>query len=81
MADRLLSPLVFHGVKLAVEMKKSPSVDMSASGMNFSTVVQTWRTPMFRTPVRLTAAGIQRPERAIRMDQPTAPPWLTKVST
>jgi hypothetical protein len=72
---------VFHGVKLPDLTKSRPAVAIRARGMNFSTVVQTWKTPMFRTPVRLTAAGIHRPTSAIRIDQPTDPPLLTKCST
>ena len=36
---------------------------------------------MLRTPVRLTAAGIHRPTRAIAIDQTVLPPLLTKFST
>ena len=76
-----MSPLVFHGVKLALLTKNSPTVDMRASGTNLKIVVHSWKAPMFRTPVRLIAAGIHRPVRAIRIDQPLVPPSLTKFST
>ena len=81
MAERLLSPLTFHGTKLAVLMKNSPTVAMRASGMNFVTVVQTWTEPIVRTPVRLIAAGTQSPMSAIAIDQRTWPLRLRKCST
>src|SRR6478735_8486454 len=81
MADRLLSPLTFQGVKLPDETKNRPTVDMRANGMNFSTVVHTWTAPMLRTPVRLIRAGIHRPTRAIAIDQPTTLPLFRKCST
>ena len=62
-------------------MKNSPTVAMMASGMNFSTVVQTWNEPMFRTPVRLMTAGIHRPTSAMAIDQPTTLPLFRKCST
>ena len=49
--------------------------------MNFSTVVQTWNEPMFRTPVRLIIAGIHRPTSAMAIDQPTTLPLFRKCST
>ena len=54
---------------------------MIASGMNFRTVVHTWKAPMFRTPVRLIIAGIQRPTRAMAIDQPMTLPLFRKCST
>src|SRR5207342_1995204 len=73
-AELLVSPLVFHGVKLAVEMKTSPTVAMKISGTNLKTVVMTWKALRLRTPVRLTAAGIQSPARTMRMDHVVLPP-------
>ena len=81
MADRLVSPLVFHGVKLPDLMKKRPTVAISASGTNFRTVVQSWKTPVFRTPERFTAAGIHRPTSAITIPPKVLPPLLTNFST
>ena len=57
----VLSPLMFHGVKLALWMKNRPTVDMNAKAANFTTVVITWTDPMFFTPERLIAAGIHNP--------------------
>ena len=74
-------PLTFHGVKLAVLMKNSPAVDITSSGRNFSTVVTTWKAPMLRTPVRLTAAGTHRPARAMTIDHPVTLSLLTNCST
>src|SRR5215831_4616911 len=56
-----LSPLTFQGVKLALEMKNRPTVDMNASTANLMTVVTTCTEPMFFTPDRLTAAGSHSP--------------------
>src|SRR3954447_6024467 len=80
-AELVVSPLVFHGVKLALEMKNRPTVAMKISGTNLNTVVTTWKALRLRTPVRLTAAGIQRPARTMRIDQVVLPPLLTKCST
>src|SRR5215468_9336388 len=52
-----LSPLTFQGVKLALEIKNRPKVDMNASTANLMTVVTTCTEPMFFTPDRFTAAG------------------------
>src|SRR5262249_12658722 len=56
-----LSPLTFQGVKLALEMKNRPTVDMNASTANLMTVVTTCTEPMFFTPDRFTAAGSHSP--------------------
>ena len=80
-ADTLVSPLVFQGVKFPASMKKRPAVAISARGMNFRTVVHSWNTPMLRTPERLTAAGIHRPTRAITIDPKVLPPLFTNFST
>src|SRR5215470_16992805 len=61
MALIALSPLTFQGVKLALEMKNRPTVDMNASAANLMTVVTTCTEPMFFTPDRLTAAGSHSP--------------------
>ena len=37
MADMLVSPLVFHGVKLAGTMKNGPTMARNSNGTNFST--------------------------------------------
>src|SRR3954453_15232461 len=77
----LLSPLMFQGVKLPELMKNSPTVDMNTSGMNLRIEVQVWTVPMFLTPLRLIAAGIQRPTRAMRTETNLLPPLLTNSST
>src|SRR5215467_8864504 len=56
-----LSPLTFHGVKLALLMKNRPTMAMKASATNLRTVVTSWTEPMFFTPDRLMIAGIHRP--------------------
>ena len=80
-AERLESPLVFHGVKFTPRTKKRPTVAMSRSGMNLSTVVTTWKLPTLRRPVMFTAAGIHNALSAIRIVQIFDPPWLTNFST
>ena len=80
-ADRLLSPLVFQGVKLPTLMNSSPTVAIRASGMNLSTVLQSWKTPMLRTPVRLTIAGIHSPTSAIAIEPIVLPPLLRNSCT
>src|SRR6185312_136782 len=81
MALTLLSPLMFQGVKLPELMKNSPTVDMNTSGMNFRIDVQVWTAPMFLTPLRLIAAGTQRPTSAISMETYLLPPLLRNSST
>src|SRR3954471_11945373 len=81
MAARLLSPLMFQGVKLPELMKNSPTVDMNTSGMNLRIDVQVWTAPMFLTPLRLIAAGTQRPISAMRIERYLFPPLLTNSST
>ena len=76
-----MSPLVFQGVKLPALMKRRPTVAISANGTNFSTVVHSWKTPMLRTPLRFTAAGIHRPTRAIAMEPRVLPPLLRNSCT
>lgn len=41
-----LPPLVFHGMKLAFLMKKSPTIAMKPSATNFMTVVTIWTDPI-----------------------------------
>ena len=56
-------------------------MDTNASAANFSTVVTTWTTPMFLTPVRLMMAGIQRPTSTSRTDASRLCPVFTNSST
>lgn len=67
--------------KLCASTNSSPTVAMKTSGMNFSTVVITWKAPMFRTPVRLIAAGIHSPTSAMSTDIAVRWPVLTNTST
>src|SRR5215475_5141356 len=76
-----LSPLTFQGVKLALEMKNRPTVDMNASTRNFTTVVTTCTAPMFLTPDRLTAAGSHSPTSTSRTENSLLCPVLMKCST
>ena len=80
-AATLLSPLMFHGWKLPVLMKNSPTVDMNTSGTNFRIDVHTWTVPMFLTPDRLIAAGIHRPTSARRIEISLTFSSLTNSST
>src|SRR3954447_16215894 len=81
MAERLLPPLTFQGVKLPELMKNSPTVDMNTSGMNLRIDVQVWAAPMFLTPLRLIAAGTHSPTRAISIETYLFPPLLRNSST
>jgi hypothetical protein len=54
---------------------------MKARAANFRTVVMTWTEPMFLTPERLIAAGIQSPTRTRRIDHHLLCPVLMNSST
>ena len=75
------SPLTFQGVKLALEMKNRPTVDMNASAANLTTVVTTWTEPMFLTPDRLITAGIHSPTSTSSTENSLLCPVLMKCST
>src|SRR4249920_393810 len=75
------SPLTFHGVKLADLMENRPTTEMNASATNLMMVVTTWTEPMFLTPDRLTAAGIQSPTSTSRTVIHLVWPLLMKCST
>jgi hypothetical protein len=62
-------------------MKNSPTVDMNASTVNFTTEVTTWTAPMFFTPDRLMAAGIQSPARTRSTEKNLLWSVLMKCST
>jgi hypothetical protein len=44
-------------------------------------VVQSWKTPVFRTPERFTAAGIHKPTKAITIPPKVLPSMFTNFST
>src|SRR6516165_5678245 len=77
----VLSPLTFQGVKLALEMKNRPTVDMNASTANLMIVVTTCTEPMFFTPDRLTDAGSHSPTSISRTVIHLVWPLLMKCST
>src|SRR5215472_10110832 len=72
---------MFHGVKFALLMKNTPTVDMNASATNFRIVVTSWTEPMFFTPDRLMNAGIHRPTSTSRTVISLLPPLLMNSST
>src|SRR6516165_10939555 len=76
-----LSPLTFHGVKFALEMKNKPTMATNASATNLITVVITWIEPMFLTPDRLTAAGSHSPISTSSTEIHLFWPLLMKCST
>src|SRR5215472_14715577 len=76
-----LSPLTFQGVKLAVEMKNRPTVDMNASTANLMIVVTICTEPMFFTPDRLTDAGSHSPTSTSSTVIHLVWPLLMKCST
>ena len=65
-----LSPLTFHGWKLALDMKNRPTVAMNPTATNLITVVTTWTEPMFLTPERLIRAGTHSPTSTSRTESP-----------
>jgi len=80
-ASAVLWPLTFQGVKCAVLMKNSPTIDTNARAANFRIVVMTWIAPMFCTPERLIAAGIHSPISTSTMEKSVLWPLLMKCST
>src|SRR5512132_2866355 len=77
----VFSPLMFHGVKLALLMKNRPTIDMKASAANLRIVVISWTEPMFFTPDRLMMAGIHRPTSTSRTVISLFWPLLMNTST
>src|SRR5215475_10719606 len=76
-----LSPLMFHGVKLAPLMKNRPTIDTNSSATNLRIVVMSWTEPMFFTPDRLTTAGSHRPTSTSRTVIGLFWPLLMNTST
>src|SRR5689334_9795830 len=81
MAEMVLSPLTFHGLKLARSMKNSPTTDMNTRTANLITVVTTWTVPMFLTPDKLMSAGIHKPTRTSSTEPKRLWPVFTNSST
>ena len=74
-------PLVLNAPKLCAFTDSSPTVAMSSSGTNFSTVVRTCVAAMFRIPDRLIRAGSHNPTKAMTADHRVLCEVLTKTST
>ena len=73
--------LVSAVLKFADFTKTRPTVAMNSSGTIFSTVKTICVTAMFRSPDRLTRAGIHSPVNAMTIDQPTWCSVFTNTST